>query len=50
MLDIVAIGQLTIQTEENGEKSHFGPNLGPLGPTSDHQFFFKFFFKYKTSS
>ena len=23
--------------QENGEKPHFGPNLGPLGPDSGHQ-------------
>ena len=34
-------GKLMIQTQENGEKPHFGPNLGPLGPTSGCQFFFK---------
>ena len=26
-----------IQTQENGEKSHFGPNSGPLGPNSRRQ-------------
>ena len=26
-----------IQTQENGEKSHFGPNFGPLGPNSGRQ-------------
>ena len=29
-----------IQTQENGEKPHFGPDLGPLGPNSGHQKFF----------
>ena len=24
-----------IQIQENGEKPHFGPDLGPLGPNSD---------------
>ena len=27
-------GKRMIQTQENGEKSHFGPDLGPLGPNS----------------
>ena len=47
MLDIIASydcmqfqGKLMIQTQENGEKPHFGPNLGPLGLNSGHQFFF----------
>ena len=26
---------------ENGEKLHFGPHLGPLGPNSDYHFFSK---------
>ena len=26
-----------IQTQENGEKPHFGPDLGPLGPNSGLQ-------------
>ena len=30
-----------IQTQESGEKPHFGPNLGSLGPNSGPQFFFK---------
>ena len=30
-----------IQTQENVKKPHFGPDLGPLGPNSDRQFFFK---------
>ena len=29
-----------IQTQENGEKPHFGPNLGPLGPYPGLQFLF----------
>ena len=29
-----------IQTQEDGEKSQFGPDLGPLGPNSSHQYFF----------
>ena len=29
-----------IQTHENGEKSHFGPDLGPLDPNSGGQYFF----------
>ena len=29
-----------IQTQENGGKPHFGPNLGPLGPNLGHHFFF----------
>ena len=28
------------QTQENGEKPCFGPDLGTLGPNSGHQFFF----------
>ena len=31
-----------IQTQENGEKPNFGPDLGQLGPNSDRQFFFFF--------
>ena len=41
MLDIVASyhriqfqGKLMIQTQENGEKPNFGPDLDPLGPNS----------------
>ena len=30
-----------IQTQENGEKLHFGPDLGLLDPNSGSQFFFK---------
>ena len=30
-----------IQTQENGEKSQFGPDMGPLDPKSDCNFFFK---------
>ena len=33
-----------IQTQENGEKPHFGPNLGQLGPIGRAIFFFIFFF------
>ena len=29
-----------IQTQENGEKPHFGSDLDPLGSNSDHQIFF----------
>ena len=29
-----------IQTQENGEKPHFGPDLVPLSPNSGHHFFF----------
>ena len=29
-----------IQTQENGKKLHFGPDLGPLSPNSGRQFFF----------
>ena len=46
MLDIVASyhriqfqGKLVIQTQENGEKPHFEPNLGSLDPNSSRQFF-----------
>ena len=28
-----------IETQKNGKKPHFGPNLGPLGPNFGHQFF-----------
>ena len=34
-------GKRMIQIQENGEKSHFGHDLGPLDPNSDHHFFFK---------
>ena len=47
MVDIVASyksiqfqGKRMIQTQENGKKSHFVPDLGPLGPNSDRQNFF----------
>ena len=33
-----------IQTQENGEKPHFGPNLGQLGPIGRAIFFLLFFF------
>ena len=33
-------GKLMIQTQENGEKPHFGPGLGPLGPNLARQIFF----------
>ena len=29
-----------IQTQENGENHHVGPDLGPLGPNSSRQIFF----------
>ena len=32
-------GKLKIQTQGNGKKPHFGPNLGPLDPNSGGQFF-----------
>ena len=32
--------KLTIQTKENGETPHFGPDLGPLGPNLSHHIFF----------
>ena len=32
-----------IQTQENGENPQFGPNIGPLVPSSGRQFFFLFF-------
>ena len=48
MLDIVASyhcmqfqGKLMNQSQENGEKPHFGFNLGPLGPNSCQNFFLK---------
>ena len=31
--------KLMIQTQENGKKLYFTPDLGPLGPNSGHQFF-----------
>ena len=34
-------GKLMIQTQQNGKKSHFGPDLGPLDPKSGSHFFFK---------
>ena len=33
-------GKRIIQTQENDKKTHFGTDLGPFGPNSDHQFFF----------
>ena len=33
-------GKLMNQTWEIGKKSSFGPDFGPFGPNSDHQFFF----------
>ena len=30
-----------IQTQENGEKPHSGPDLGLFGPNSTQQIFFK---------
>ena len=35
------MSQAIIVTQENDEKLHFGPDLGPLGPNSGHHFFFK---------
>ena len=47
MLDIVASyhciqfqGKRIIQTQENGEKRCFTPDLGPLDPSSGSQIFF----------
>ena len=37
-------GKHMIQTQENGEKPHFGPNLGQLGPIGRAIFLFIFFF------
>ena len=34
-------GNRKIQTQENGEKPHFGADVGPLDPNSGRQFFFK---------
>ena len=34
-------GKCKIQIQKNAEKHHFGPNLGPLGPNLDCQFFFR---------
>ena len=33
--------KLTIQTQENGKKPYFGPDLGSLDPNSNRQIFFK---------
>ena len=33
--------QKMLQTQENGKKPQFWPNLGPLGPNSGHHFFLK---------
>ena len=33
-------GKLMIQTQENGKKPNFGPNLSPLNRNSSRQFFF----------
>ena len=48
MLDIVASyhrmqfqRKLMTQTQENGDKPHFVPDLGPFSPNSGCQFFFK---------
>ena len=30
-----------VQTQENGKKTHFGSNLGPLAPNLDRNFFSK---------
>ena len=35
-------GKLMNQTRENGKKPSFGPDFGPPGPKSRHQFFFFF--------
>ena len=47
MLDIVASyhciqfqGKPIIQTQENGKKPHFGPDLGPSNPNSSRQISF----------
>ena len=34
-------GKLIIQTQEIDKKSHFGPDLGPLGTNLGRQFFFQ---------
>ena len=48
MLDIVANydriqfqGRIMVQTQANGEKPHFGFDLGPLNPNLGRQFFVK---------
>ena len=55
MLEIVANyhrkqfqGKFIIQTQGNGEKPHFGPDLGPLGPNSGRQFFLKKIWLYQS--
>ena len=47
MLEIVASyhcmqfqGKIIVQIQENGEKPHFGPNLGPLDPNLGCQILF----------
>ena len=35
-------GNLMIQTQENGKKPHFGPDLNSLGPNLGQHFFFFF--------
>ena len=32
-------GKIIMQTQENGKKPHFGPNLGPLGQIWADNFF-----------
>ena len=52
MLDIVADyhriqfkGKSKIQTQQNDENPHFGPDLGPLPPYSGHHFFPKIYLR-----
>ena len=37
-----------IQTQENGKKPYFGPDLGPFGRISGHQIFYFYFFFQKS--
>ena len=43
--DIQFQGTRKIQTQENGKKSRFGPDLGQLEPNSGRQILFFFFQK-----
>ena len=51
LLSYAILGKLIMKTQENGEKPHFGHDLGPLGPYTGSQFFFlSFFFFFQASS
>ena len=34
-------GKLMIQTQEDGEKPHFGPDISPLDPNAGREKFFQ---------